>query len=65
MAGLKLVAGRPDRDLIGIDLAGFDRLWLLERAAETRADNTVVEQDGLAVRVHVDQLGGEVGVLGA
>src|SRR6185436_15338176 len=62
MTGLEQVAGRPDRNLIRVDLARLDGLRFLERLAEARAENAVVEQDRLAVRVHISQLGGEVSV---
>src|SRR3977135_2362103 len=34
MAGLEQVAGRPDRNVIGVDLAGLDRLQPLETLSE-------------------------------
>ena len=64
MTGLKDIAGGPQVEGIGVDLARLDRLWTGRGLPLPRPDNAIREVLGKAAGMHVNQLGGEVRVYG-
>jgi hypothetical protein len=64
MTGLKDIAGGPQVDGVGVDLARLDGLWTGGGLPITRSDNTIREVLGKAAGMHINQLGGEVRIHG-
>ena len=60
--GLEDVAGLPQVDRVFVNLAGLNRPGLVEGRSQPPAPYALTENDGAAVRIHVHQSRGEIGV---
>src|SRR5215510_1492668 len=60
--GLEDIGGRAQFDAVLVDFVRGDQRRAHERAAIARADDSLPNVEGVAIRPHVTQLHGEVGV---
>ena len=58
------VAGRPQIDLVLVDLSGFQKGGLFPPVTIPGPNDSLGDVDGRAVGRHVDHLGGKIGIPG-
>ena len=64
VARLKKIAGGPEIDLVFLDSARFEEVSLGGALAIASANDAVGQIAGIAIRMDIDQFGGEIGING-